>query len=133
MKILKKIFFRLIGLPILIFFLLGMIAPDFSIFTDPKVKLLEIVSWEDTLPVNIKIPVQYIDKHWIVTKSSTIRTKEGEYYSFRVDPEKTNEFWITKLRFFFGGKYLIRYKITDPEIEKQLIKLYQTHHEDEKP
>ena len=94
--------------------------------SDSKVNNLEIVSWEDTIPVNIKIPVQYVDRKMVLTKSAAIRTKDGVRYSFRVDPENPNIYWITKMRPRFGGKYWIRYKITDPEIEKQLIELYQT-------
>ena len=127
MKDVKKILFCLIAFPVLMFFLWGMIAPDFSILTDPEVKLLEIVSWEEILPVKLNVPVRYVDKQWIFTKSSFIKTKDGERYSFRIDPEKENVFWITKLRCFLGGKYLVRYKITDPEVEKKLIELYKTN------
>ena len=133
MKILKKFFFWLVVIPVFSYFILCMITTWLTMRSDSKVNNLEIVSWEDTIPVNIKIPVQYVDRKMVLTKSAAIRTKDGVRYSFRVDPENPNIYWITKMCPRFGGKYWIRYKISDPEIEKQLIELYQTLNEDGKP
>ena len=126
MNILKKILFFFIGVPVLSFFLLITLSNWSQMQSDSKVDKLEIVEWEGLLPINITVPVCYVDKVGIFTKSSTMRTNKGEDYSFRVDPDHPDRYWITRMRFMFGGKYWVRYRITDSAVEKQLAELYRT-------
>ena len=126
MRILRKLFFYLIAVPILVLYFLITLSSWRIMNSDFRITHLNIVLWEDMLPVNITVQVRYFEKSGVFTKACQFKTKEWEQYSFRPDPNNPNVYWITKVRFRFDGKYWIKYQITDPEIEKQFIELYKT-------
>lgn len=126
MKNVKKVLFYTFAFPILLYGLSDVLAYWSSVQRDMETDKIEVVLWEDLLPVDICIPVRYVDRKLQDGELRRMRTKEGKRYRFRQDPVDPNVFWITETKLHFGCKLGVRFKITDPEIEKQLIELFRT-------
>ena len=92
--------------------------------SDANTKTLELAFFENT-PVDINVPVRYIDKDELITHGASLETKDKKRFSFRTDPKDPNKFWITKSTYCLGVRLGARYQIADPEIERQLIELYR--------
>ena len=97
---------------------------------DAKKETLELAFFENT-PVDINVPVRYIDKDELITHGASLETKDKKKFSFRTDPKDPNKFWITKSTYCLGVRLGARYQITDPEIERQLIELYRKQQHEE--
>ena len=98
--------------------------------SDANTKTLELAFFENT-PVDINVPVRYIDKDELITHGASLETKDKKRFSFRTDRKDPNRFWITKFSYCLGVRLGARYQITDPEIEKQLIELYRKQQHEE--
>ena len=125
-KVLRILFYLLIAIPIFAYYFLCELTTCSTKSSDEKITKLEIVCWEDLLPVNITIPVRHVDEKPETKVSCSLETKDGGRYKLKFDPDKPDALWITKMRFRFGGKYWETYQVTDPSITKQLIELYKT-------
>lgn len=98
--------------------------------SDANTKTLELAFFEN-IPVDIKVPIRYIDKDELITRSALLETKDKKRFRFRTDPKDPNKFWITKSTYCLGVRLGARYQITDPEIERQLIELYRKQQHEE--
>lgn len=130
-KILKKLFLWLVALPILLFFMIYNVTWAYVLYKQPKIDAkiqnIEVVLWEDLLPVNINVPVRYIAKGRVLGNSYLLIDKNGEKFYFGVDKNDPDKFWIQKFTLLpchihFSAKY----EITDSSVEKQLIELSRT-------
>ena len=130
-----KIFFKLIIQSVLLLFLFGLSLTFFWVFVqqnaNSKIKELQLSFFEAT-PVDIKVPVRYIDKDELITRGAALETKDKKRFRFRIDRKDPNRFWITKFDAFCGNRLGARYQITDPEIEKQLVELFKKYELEEK-
>ena len=126
MKIVKKVLFYTFVFPILLYGFLDVLDYWSSVLRDMETDKIEVVLWEDLLPVYLCIPVRYVDRKLLIGKSRRMKTKMGKIYWFKQDPDDPNVFWITETKLNFGDKWGVRFKVTDPEIEKQLIELFRT-------
>ena len=126
MKIVKKVLFYTFVFPILLYGFLDVLDYWSSVLRDMETDKIEVVLWEDLLPVYLCIPVRYVDRKMQGGEFRRMRTKNGKRYRFRQDPDDPNAFWVTETKLHFGCKLGVRFKVTDPEIEKQLIELFRT-------
>lgn len=94
--------------------------------SDANTKTLELAFFENT-PVDINVPVRYIDKDELITHGASLETKDKKRFCFRTDRKDPNRFWITKFSYCLGVRLGARYQITDPEIEKQLVELFRKY------
>ena len=115
MKILKKFFFWLIVFPLFLLWLIFSSAAWCYRLSYANRSNIEAVSWEDLMPLNKDIPVQYVDSIEIFTNGCRITDKDGYRFLFRVDPDDPNKYWITLFRLEFGGLIACtaRYQVTD--------------------
>lgn len=86
---------------------------------------IEIQRIDDT-PYQIRIPIKHIDRKLLfhIRKTCLMYTKDKKRYTLKKD--SSNILWITISRLELAGftVFSARYKITDPEIEKELSDYY---------
>ena len=128
MKKFGKLLFCLTILPCLLYIFVCYSLWGFYWLKYYSIDRVDVVLWEDMMPVNISVPVRYESTETLFTKGCYLRDKNGLRFVFRTVTDDPDAFCITLSRWDFGGLVAssVKYKITDPEIEKQLIELFRT-------